>query len=88
MQNTGEQRGEESVSGESVSGRKREGEGLDCAGYKGLKYIWSNGPTAHKPETSHSLQRRTKDIKNRNNNQIPRKINENIWKKINSNGIS
>ena len=37
-------------------------------GYKGLKYIWSNGPTSHKPETSQSLQMRTKEIKNRNSN--------------------
>ena len=29
----------------------------DCsAGYKGLKYIWSNGPTDHKPETSQSVE--------------------------------
>ena len=30
---------------------------MDCsAGYKGLKYIWSNGPTDHKPETSQSVE--------------------------------
>ena len=40
-------------------GRGREGTLLhstDCAGYKGLKYIWSNGPTDHKPETSQSVE--------------------------------
>ena len=43
----------------------------DCAGYKGLKYIWSNGPTDHKPELAQSggLLRETQPNTKRDNKQ-------------------
>ena len=39
-----------------VGGGGRGRDWTDCAGYKGLKYIWSNGPTDHKPVLAQSGQ--------------------------------